>query len=112
METLINDIVALGGVRARFEVKVFGGGQVIDSSLPIGQKNVEFAERYLSNECIPIAAKHVGGFRPRRIHYFPHTGKVQMLQLRRDNDEALAKAEQELKRRIATGPAEGTVDLF
>ena len=50
METLINDIIALGGVRSRFEVKVFGGGQVIDSSMPIGQNNVEFAERYLSNE--------------------------------------------------------------
>jgi len=112
MKTLINDIVARGGVRARFEVKVFGGGQVIDSSLPIGQKNVEFAEHYLSKEGMPIAAKHVGGFRPRRIHYFPHTGKVQMLQLRRDNDEALAKAEQELKRRIAIRPVEGSVDLF
>jgi len=91
MEMLINDIVVLGGVRARFEVKIFGGGQVIDSTLPIGQKNVEFAEHYLSNAGMPIAAKHVGGFRPRRIHYSPHTGKVRMLQLRRDDDETLTE---------------------
>ncbi len=112
METLINDIVALGGVRARFEVKVFGGGHVIDSSLAIGQKNAEFAERYLANEGMPIAAKHVGGFLPRRIHYFPRTGKVQMLQLRRSTDEAVFKAEQELRSRIAIKPVEGGVDLF
>jgi len=112
METLINDIVALGGIRARFEVKVFGGGHVIDSSMPIGQKNVEFAERYLANEDMPIAAKHVGGFHPRRIHYFPQTGKVQMLQLCRGTDEAVFKAEMELKRRIAIKPVDGGVDLF
>jgi chemotaxis protein CheD len=96
MGTLIDNIVAFGGIRSRFEVKVFGGGHVIDSSMPIGQKNVEFAERYLSNEGMPIAAKHVGGFRPRRIHYFPQTGKVQMLQLRRGADEAVLKVEQDL----------------
>lgn len=70
METLINDIIAMGGVRSRFEVKIFGGGHVIDSSLAIGQKNVEFAEQYLANEGMATAAKHVGGFHPRRIHYF------------------------------------------
>ena len=112
METLINDIIALGGVRSRFEVKVFGGGHVIDSSMAIGQKNVEFAERYLENEGMPIAAKHVGGFHPRRIHYFPRTGKVQMLQLRRGTDEAVFKAEMEFKRRIAIKPVDGGVDLF
>ena len=112
METLINDIIALGGVRSRFEVKVFGGGHVIDSSMAIGQKNVEFAERYLTNEDMPIVAKHVGGFHPRRIHYFPRTGKVQMLQLRRGTDELVFKAELDFKRRIAIKPVDGGVDLF
>ena len=112
METLINDIIALGGLRSRFEVKMFGGGHVIDSSMAIGQKNFEFAERYLANEGMPIAAKHVGGFHPRRIHYFPQTGKVQMLQLRRGTDEAVFKAEMEFKRRIAIKPVDGGVDLF
>jgi chemotaxis protein CheD len=112
METLIDDIIALGGVRSRFEVKVFGGAHVIDSSMAIGQNNVEFAERYLANEGMPIAASHVGGFHPRRIHYFPQTGKVQMLQLRRRTDEAVFKAEMEFKRRIAIKPVDGSVDLF
>jgi chemotaxis protein CheD len=112
METLINDIIAMGGVRSRFEVKIFGGGHVIDSSLAIGQKNVEFAEQYLANEGMAIAAKHVGGFHPRRIHYFPQTGRVQLLQLRRGSDAAVFQKELEFKRRIAVKPVEGGVDLF
>lgn len=112
METLINDIIALGGLRTRFEVKMFGGGHVIDSSMAIGQKNVEFAERYLENEGMPIAAKHVGGYHPRRIHYFPQTGKVQLLQLRRGTDEAVFEAEMDFKRRIASKPVDGGGDLF
>jgi chemotaxis protein CheD len=112
METLINDIIALGGLRSRFEVKIFGGGHVIDSSMAIGQKNVEFAEQYLASEGIPIAAKHVGGVHPRRIHYFPQTGKVQMLQLRRSSDAEVFQKEIEFKRRIATKAVEGGIDLF
>lgn len=112
METLINDIIALGGLRSRFEVKIFGGGHVIESSMAIGQKNVEFAEQYLASEGMPIAAKHVGGVLPRRIHYFPKTGKVQMLQLRRSSDAAVFQKEIEFKRRMAAKPVEGGVDLF
>lgn len=112
METLINDIIHLGGVRSRFETKIFGGGHVIDSSLAIGANNVKFAEDYLANEGMPIAAKHVGGIHPRRIHYFPQTGKVQMLLLRRETDNAVFKQEFELKRRMQTKPAQSDIELF
>jgi chemotaxis protein CheD len=112
METLINDIIALGGLRNRFEVKIFGGGHVIDSSLAIGRQNVEFAEQYLASEGMAIAAKHVGGFHPRRIHYFPDSGRVQLLQLRRNTDHVVFQKELEYKRRIAAKPVEGGVDLF
>jgi len=112
METLINDIVAMGGVRGRFEVKIFGGGHVIESSIAIGQKNVEFAERYLANEGMTVVAKHVGGPHPRRIHYFPQTGKVQMLLLRRATDVAVFEQERDYQRKIAARPVEGSVDLF
>jgi chemotaxis protein CheD len=61
---------------------------------------------------MPIAAKHVGGFHPRRIHYFPQTGKVQMLQLRRSSDAAVFQKEIEFKRRMAVKPVEGGIDLF
>lgn len=111
METLINDIIHLGGVRSRFEIKVFGGGRVIDSNLPIGANNIQFAETYLANEGMPIAAKHVGGNLPRRIHYYPPTGKVRMLLLRRDAEPA-ARQELEFKRSNQAKPVAGDVELF
>jgi chemotaxis protein CheD len=112
METLINDIIAMGGARSRFEVKIFGGGHVIDSSMAIGQKNAEFAEEYLANEGMAVVAKHVGGFHPRRIHYFPQTGKVQMQLLKRGTDETVFRQERDYQRKIAVRPVEGGVDLF
>lgn len=112
METLINDIIHLGGVRSRFETKIFGGAHVIDTNLAIGDDNVKFAEEYLANEGMPIAAKHVGGFHPRRIHYFPQTGKVQMLLMRRDVDNAVFQKEAEIKRRARSKPVENDIELF
>lgn len=112
METLINDIIAMGGMRSRFEVKMFGGGSVIDSRLTIGQDNVVFAERYLAAEGMPIAASHVGGIHPRRIHYFPRTGVVRLLQLRRATDSAVFQSELAFKRQLAAKPVDGAVDLF
>lgn len=112
METLINDIIHMGGVRTRFETKIFGGGHVIDSNLAIGANNVKFAEEYLANEGMPIAAKHVGGFHPRRIHYSPQTGKVQMLLLRRQADAAVFRKEAEVKRQIQKKPVENDIELF
>lgn len=112
METLINDIIHLGGVRSRFEVKIFGGGRVIDSSLAIGEQNIAFAEQYLANEDMPIAAKHVGGTSPRRIHYFPQTGKVKMLLLRRDSDNAVFERELALKRKATAKAVANDIELF
>ena len=99
METLINDIIALGGPRSQFEVKMFGGGHVIDSSMAHrAEETIEFAAA-LSGErrTCRSSPSMSGGFHPRRIHYFPQTGKVQMLQLRRGADEAVFKAEDGLQ---------------
>lgn len=116
METLINDIIKRGGERSRLEIKVFGGARVIEgaSSLSVGQRNCEFVEKYLQNEGFSIIAKHLGGPSPRRIHYFPVTGKVNMLLLRRGPDNDLFKKEREYQSTIKTGDDDdaGDVELF
>ncbi|MDH3659455.1 MAG: chemoreceptor glutamine deamidase CheD [Alphaproteobacteria bacterium] len=114
METLINDIIKRGGARSRLEVKVFGGGQVIEgaSALSVGQKNVDFVESYLRNEGLDIAAKHLGGMKPRRIHYFPITGKVQMRQLQRAADQDLIKREMTYRSQIKVDDNAGDAELF
>ncbi len=114
METLINDIIKRGGERSRLEIKVFGGAQVIDSqsTLAIGRKNAEFVGKYLQNEGFRIVAEHLGGPLPRRIHYFPVTGKVNMLLLRRAPDNDLFKKERDYQSSIKTDEESGDVELF
>ncbi|MGI9488791.1 MAG: chemoreceptor glutamine deamidase CheD [Geminicoccaceae bacterium] len=114
METLINDIIKLGGLRSRLEVKVFGGSQIIKgaSATSVGQKNVEFIKRYLSNEGLPIAAEHLGGTLPRRIHYFPITGRVQMRLMQRSTDKDLFKKEMVYRSEIKIEDDSGDAELF
>lgn len=114
METLINDIIKLGGSKSRLEVKVFGGGQIIktESSTSVGQKNVDFIKRYLANEGLTIAAEHLGGMAPRRIHYFPITGKVQMRLMQRSADKDLFKKEMVYRSQIKTEDDTGDAELF
>jgi chemotaxis protein CheD len=114
METLINDIIKLGGVRSRLEVKVFGGAHVIEgaSVLSVGQKNVDFVQSYLANEGFLIAASHLGGHLPRRIHYFPLIGKVQMRQLERSSDKELFNKEMRFRKEINLNDEVGDAELF
>lgn len=114
METLINDIIKLGGSRSRLEVKVFGGARVIEgaSTLSVGQKNVEFVQEYLKNEGFDIAAAHLGGGMPRRIHYFPITGRVQMRQLKRATDKDLFNKEMTYRSQIRVDDHEDEAELF
>jgi chemotaxis protein CheD len=115
METLINDIIKRGGERSRLEIKVFGGAHVIEgpSSLSVGQQNATFVESYLENEGFNIVAKHLGGALPRRIHYFPVSGKVNMLLLRRGADNDLFKKERDYQNTLKSDDDDsGDVELF
>ena len=114
METLINDIIKFGGQRSRLEFKVFGGAQVIEgvSAQSVGQKNVEFVQGYLRNEGYDIAAEHLGGIAPRRIQYFPMTGKVQMRQLQRSADKDLFEREMTYRGQIRVDDDAGDAELF
>lgn len=112
METLINEIIRTGCPRERLEIKVFGGGNVIKSKRMVGHDNARFVETYLQNEGLAIDAKDLGGYRPRRIHYFPHSGSVKRLLLERTQDLEVFEAEQSPI--IAPEPESeaGSIDLF
>jgi chemotaxis protein CheD len=86
METLINEILGSGCAREELEIKVFGGGNVTNGTNLIGSDNAEFVLEYLHNEGLKIKSQDLGGTRPRRIHFFPATGKVDRLLLRRTSD--------------------------
>lgn len=112
MESLINGLLKAGGRKDRFEVKVFGGGNVINNSARIGSKNAEFIRAFLQKEGYRIAAEDLEGDYPRRINYYPATGKLMLRQLRRREDLHVVEEETRYKREIVKKPVEGDIELF
>lgn len=112
MESLINGILKAGGRKDRLEVKVFGGGNVINNSAMIGSKNAKFIRDFLKREGFTIASEDLEGDFPRRVHYFPETGKVLMRRLRRKEDMRVVEEETQYQKRITAAPVEGDIDLF
>lgn len=112
MEKLINELIKQGCPRERMEVKVFGGGNVIDSSTQIGTKNADFVLRFLQNEGISCAAQDLGGLHPRRIQYYPSTGRVVRKLLQVNESVLIAREEKNYASRLSSKPTAGDIELF
>ena len=112
MESLINGILKSGGQKHRLEVKVFGGGNVINNSARIGSKNAHFIREFLRNEGLRIASEDLEGDHPRRVHYYPDTGKVMMRLLRRKEDMVVMEEEAQYTKKITSKPLDGDIELF
>ncbi|MEE4202077.1 MAG: chemoreceptor glutamine deamidase CheD [Halieaceae bacterium] len=114
MEHMINDILKHGGRRERLEVKVFGGGNVLPTMTEIGTKNIHFVREYLSTEGFRISAEDLGGDSPRKVIYFPATGKVlmQRVKLSRRDEQEITRKEMEYQRSLESKPIAGDIDLF
>lgn len=112
MERLINAILANGATRETLEVKLFGGGRVLDLSSDIGRKNLQFVRRYLIAEGLTISAEDVGGYRPRKILYYPKTGRVMLKTLYKDNAAGIVGRETRYLEKITKEKPSGKIDLF
>jgi len=110
MEKLINEILKRGGHKSRLEVKIFGGGNVTDSSSHVGDKNCQFVLDYLNNEGMNIAGKDIGGELPRRVHYHVATGKAFVRALKRSEDFSRVRAEEESYRKTVVTKVETPED--
>lgn len=79
MEILLHTMYHQGAKKENIVAKVFGGGAVLsikNDSLRVGQKNVEFALNYLQQHKIPILSQDLLQIYPRKVYFFPATGKV------------------------------------
>lgn len=113
MESLINSLLALGARRDRLEVKLFGGGSVIPGmTSDVGRKNSAFAEEYLQREGLQLLASDVGGPYPRKIQYFPRSGRARAKKLYQVDSRVVEQREKQLASRIRNEGAGGEVDLF
>ena len=114
MEVMINQILKQGAKRENLEAKVFGGGAVLKNmnSLNIGDDNAKFALDYLQKEKIPVLAKDLLGELPRKVYYFPKTGKVLVKKLQSLPNNTIIIREQEYNARLSSSRIEGDIELF
>jgi chemotaxis protein CheD len=114
MEKLINELIKGGCSRDRMEIKVFGGGNVIDTitSTPVGTQNAEFVLHFLEAEGLRCAVQDLGGQYPRRIHYSPANGRVVRRLLGTGDSQVITREEREYAARLLAKKPAGDVELF
>jgi chemotaxis protein CheD len=114
MEVLINDLLKAGAKRENLEAKVFGGGNVLRGfiAINVGERNAQFVRDYLRAENIRVMAEDLNDIYPRKVYFFPRTGKVLVKKLKQLNNNTLVNREQDYASRLQTTPVAGDVELF
>jgi chemotaxis protein CheD len=104
MDRLIHTLVQQGATRRTLEAKLFGGAAMIPGpgSLHVGERNTRFALDYLHAHAITLVSKDVLGSSPRKVCFFPHTGRVMVRRLP-PTDHGLVLALEREERRKAGG---------
>ncbi len=114
MEVLINHLFKLGAQRGNLEAKVFGGGRVMASltSSQVGEQNAGFVLDYLRTEGIPVLSQDLLDVHPRKVYFFPSTGRVLVKKLVRLHNDTVARREREYAARLSEAPVAGEIELF
>jgi chemotaxis protein CheD len=114
MEVLINHLLKLGARRENLEAKVFGGGNVLPglTQANVGHKNAAFVMEYLRTEGIRVAAKDLADVHPRKVYYFPATGRALIKRLRAMHNDTIIERETDYRSRLVRAPVGGDVELF
>lgn len=114
MEILVNHLLKLGASRSNLEAKVFGGGRVMAAlgSSMVGERNAEFVLQYLKTEGIALAAKDLLDVTPRKVYFFPYTGRVLVKKINSVHNDTLERREKEYAARLTQAPVAGDVELF
>ena len=114
MEILINQLQKMGARRENMEAKVFGGGNVLRGFTvnSIGEANANFVIEYLHNEGIKIIAEDLLGVHPRKLYFFPGTGKVLVKKIRELHNHTIVERESEYNLRLRNVVVGGDVEIF
>ena len=112
MEKLINDILKHGGTRKNLEVKLFGGGKILAQMTDIGKRNIDFVRHFLLVEGFRVVSEDMGDVYPRKVYYFPATGKVRVMKLRSLHNNTIVERESAYRQEIEKKPVTGDVELF
>jgi chemotaxis protein CheD len=115
MELLINEMLKMGARRETMQAKVFGGAQVMAgfTTMNVGERNTKFVLDYLATERIPIVSQDVLDIHPRKVCFFPVSGKALVKRLAHSHPETLAVEERRGNAAtVAKATSGGSIDLF
>jgi len=112
MESLINDLLKLGAARERLEIKLFGGGRILAAMTDVGGRNIEFIRNYMALEGYQVAAADLGGTQPRKVVYFPASGRARLRKLRPVENRIISHHEQLYLASLGKQAGGGDVELF
>lgn len=112
MEHLINLILKNGGRRVNLRAKIFGGGKVLKQMSDVGQKNINFALRYLEHENIKLEGSDIGSFYPRKVLFEPATGRAFVKRLDNLHNDTIVRRESDYRSSIDKDNVDGDIELF
>ncbi|MBK1694519.1 chemotaxis protein CheD [Chromatium weissei] len=114
MEILINQLLKIGARRSNLEAKVFGAGNVLPGfkNHVVGERNADFVLSYLATEGIPVIAKDLLGNYPRKVYFFPTTGRVLVKKLRSMHNDTIIERELSYSETLRQSKVEGDIELF
>lgn len=115
MELLINEMLKLGARRETMQAKIFGGAQVMAglTTMNVGERNTQFVLDYLATERIPVVSQDVLDIHPRKVCFFPVTGKALVKRLAHVHPEKLVADERRGDvASVVQSTSGGSVDLF
>lgn len=112
MEHLINTILQFGGKRKNLEVKLFGGGKVIATLGDVGSRNIAFVLDYVDTEALRLISHDLGDIYPRKINYYPQTGRVRMKKIKDLHNDTIVLREKQYGSQIKNISVESSIELF
>lgn len=112
MEHLINDILKNGGNRNNLEIKLVGGGKIMKNMSDIGARNITFILEYLQTENIDVSAQDLGKNYPRKVLYYPETGRMRVKKLQPLHNDTVIQREQAYQHELDVQPDSGGIELF
>jgi chemotaxis protein CheD len=114
MEVLINQLLRNGARRENLEAKIFGGGNVLKSftTMNVGDRNAIFVRKFLKEERIRVVSEDLLDIYPRKVYYFPKTGKVLVKKLKNMHNDTLVQREEAYASKLKVADVGGEIDLF
>ncbi|MFO1395755.1 MAG: chemoreceptor glutamine deamidase CheD [Burkholderiales bacterium] len=113
MEILVNELIKRGSARNRLVAKVFGGANVIEgmTSMNVGERNSTFIHDFLRTEGIRVAAEDLLDVWPRKVAFFPHSGRALCRKIKLGDRADIVRREREYERSLKEARS-GDIELF